>query len=178
MPFKLTDAWDMDSKVNISADADTVYQYISNVSNVSQWSDECVKSEKSEDLYRNQYPIFYGQNTDGASTWTTACVVTKNAFPHYEFSVIRFKSGEMCRTSKWETEIEIGDQIWGFEVVEKPNKSSELHHYMKMTKVNSFFADILESSSDPQLALESRKNQVGEMLAKSLLAIKANLEAE
>lgn len=169
--------WEIFSTVTISRTQDLVFSFVSDISNVSIWSEECVGASWVKDFGLDQ--DFFGYNSDGHANWVTRCRVSELDAPtRFEYSVIDFEAGHDAFFAGDKYVIAEGDLVWGFEVYSNGHfGSSRLVHYMRLKHISPFFAEMLKLADDPVFAFLERKNQLQESMNVSVCRIKEELES-
>lgn len=171
-------SWELSASVNVDAPAADVYDLVSDITRMGEWSPECVGGAWVSATPGQVGARFHGYNQDGPAAWTSESEVIEAAWPRaFAFSVLRFRTGGQDETGEWVDGSELGDMTWGFEVVER-GSGCVLTQRHTMRTISPFYRAMLEQTpeADRPAQLRAREQRLGEAMRITLDRIKAAAE--
>ncbi len=139
--------------LRIAASPEVIYDLISDVTRMGEWSPECVGADVPADAPVAPGYTFTGRNERGDQHWSTRCEVTAAERPH----LLSFSAGDDDSPTTW---------------------TYELRSIGALTEVRESFD--IEAMRDPDVAeqLAGRRDQLQADLATTLAALKVVAERE
>lgn len=168
-------SWSLTTLVTIDAPADQVYDMVSDITRMGEWSPECFGGRWISGVPGGKGARFHGFNREGEAAWTSECeVLTAVPSREFGFTVLAFCPGQPDEDTAWVRGSKPGDMTWTFAVKES-GSGSVLTQVHTMRLVGPFYRLILEEvEEDKRLEhVQNRKKHLRHSMEATLAKIKA-----
>jgi hypothetical protein len=173
-------SWKLTSSVAIDASAEHVYNMVSDITRMGEWSPECFGGKWISGTPGAEGARFHGFNREGAAVWTSESEVIEAKRSHsFAFTVLSFCAGEPDESSSWLGGSQPGDMTWAFHV-EENGDGCVLTQVHTMRMVGPFYRAMLEEVDESKrLAhVQTRKEHLHDSMKTTLANIKAAAERQ
>lgn len=160
-------SWTMSGEASITIDAapEKVYDVVSDITRMGEWSPECQGGEWSDGSDGpREGATFNGHNKRGDNEWTT---------PNTVLSAKRGEEFVWCVGTK-----EVVACTWGFQLT-SDGDATKVRHFFELGDANVGFRSMVEQAPEDQRQgfIDARQKQLTEDMQQTLEGLKANAEA-
>jgi polyketide cyclase/dehydrase/lipid transport protein len=178
MTDAFTASWTLTASVPLDAPADRVYQMVSDITRMGEWSPECYGGSWISGSPGRPGARFHGFNREHDAEWTSECeVVTAEPAREFGFTVLAFCAGKPSEDTTWVGGSQPGDQTWTFEIRED-GAGCVLTQVHTMKLVSPFYRMLLEEVAEDERAdsVRTRREHLQHSMESTLAKIKAASE--
>jgi uncharacterized protein YndB with AHSA1/START domain len=182
MTDELTDAfsasWALNASVTIDCPAERVYDLVSDITRMGEWSPECYGGEWLSGTPGEKGARFHGFNREDEAEWTSECeVIAATPAREFGFTVLAFCGGRPGPDTQWVGGSQPGDQTWAF-TLRETGSGCELTQSHTMKLVGPFYRMLLEESAENERldSVRLRRDHLQHSMESTLAEIKKACE--
>lgn len=171
-------SWTLTASTTIDSPADRVYDMVSDITRMGEWSPECCGGRWLSGTPGQEGARFHGYNREDGAEWTSECeVVTAVPAREFGFTVLAFCAGRPDEDTTWVGGSQPGDQTWTFTIQEN-GSGCVLTQSHTMKLVGPFYRMLLEEVDESERLdhVRNRKKHLQHSMESTLAEIRTASE--